>query len=234
MAVRRYWYVLALFGVLIGCSLPLYRVPVDGCRQVVPDGFCAAVVFRSPGGLLGTHELARPGWLAVYWALALVLACWLVLRRYRRAGRPVRVVPAVLGMVLLGGAAAVLTVIGWNGLRSPSAWAASAHLLVFNGATPLVVAAGALLLLGAGERSWVLLLFALGFAAVAYGCATYDPLHLAERLGWVVELPDGLVEYRPALHLAIPAAVLLAAAVAAGLTGRFTRGTGGRHAREEE
>ncbi|MFJ8042694.1 hypothetical protein ACIRBX_19605 [Kitasatospora sp. NPDC096147] len=234
MAVRRYWYVLALFGVLIGCSLPLYRVRVAGCRQVVPDGFCAGVAFRAPGGLLGPHELARPGWLAVYWAVAGLLACWLVLRRYRRAGRPVRVLPAVVGMVLAGGAAAVLTVIGWQGIRHPSAWAASAHLLVFNGATPLLVGAVALLLLAVGERSWVLLLFALGFAAIGYGCATYDPLYLAERLGWVVELPEGMVEFRPAVHLAIPAVVLLLGALAAGLTGRFTRGTGGRHAREEE
>lgn len=230
MAARRYWFVLALFGVLLTLSLPLYRGPGVSCRRLVV-GDCDGAV-RSPGGVLAAGDLARPGWLAVYWAVALLFAVWLIARRYRRVGSPRRALPALFVMLLVGGAAAVLALMHWPGLRSSSALAASAQLLVFNGATPLLVSAVALLLLGAAERSWWLLLFAVGYAALAYGMATHDSFHLLDLAGLPVDLLDEAWGIRQAVNLAIPAALLLAAAMVAALAGRLAnRRQGRRHAR---
>ncbi|BFV60892.1 hypothetical protein KCMC57_up59960 [Kitasatospora sp. CMC57] len=228
MAARRYWFVLVLFGVSLALSVPLYRLPGTRCGRAA-DGVCA-VPTRATGGILGTEALARPGWLACYWAVALLLALWLMARRYRRAGRLRRALPALAVMVLLGGAAAALTVTHWRGFRSPSAALGSAQLLIFNGATPLLVSAAALVLLAAAERSSWLLLFAFGYAALAYALATYDASHLLE----LVRLPvDGFADrwgVRQGLAPAIPAGLLLVAGAVAALAGRSPR-TAGRHAR---
>ncbi|MBB4951455.1 lysylphosphatidylglycerol synthetase-like protein (DUF2156 family) [Kitasatospora gansuensis] len=228
MAARRYWFVLVLFGVLLALSLPLYRLPGTRCGRAA-DGICA-VPIRATGGILGPEALDRPGWLAAYWAVALLLALWLTARRYRRAGRLRRALPALFVMVLLGGAATALTLTHWHGFRSPSAVLGSAQLLIFNGATPLLVSAAALILLAAAERSSWLLLFAFGYAALAYALATYDAFHLLELVRLPVDESADRWGVRQCLALAVPAGLLLVAGVVAAVAGRSPRQVG-RHAR---
>ncbi|WP_405016064.1 hypothetical protein OHV05_02355 [Kitasatospora sp. NBC_00070] len=228
MAARRYWFVLVLFGVLLAASLPLYRLPGTRCGRAADAG--CGVPVHATGGILGTAALAHPGRLAAFWAVALLLALWLTFRRYRRAGRLRRALPALLVMVLLGGAAVALTVTDWHGFHSPNAALGSAQLLIFNGATPLLVSAAALFLLAAAERSSWLLLFSLGYAALAYGLATYDAFHLLELVRLPVDETADRWGVRQCLALAIPAGVLLGGGAVAALAGRSSRPTG-RHAR---
>ncbi|WP_457029529.1 hypothetical protein [Kitasatospora sp. P5_F3] len=228
MAARRYWFVLVLFGVLLALPLPLYRLPGTRCGGAA-DAICAVPV-HAPGGILRPEVLSHPGWLAVYWAVALPLTVWLTARRYGRAGRLRRALPALAVMVLLGGATAALTVTHWHGFRSPSAVLGSAQLLIFNGATPLLVSAAALVLLAAAERSSWLLLFAFGYAALAYVLATYDAFHLLDLIHLPVDVAADRWGIRQCLALAVPAGLLLVAGVVAAVAGRSPRAAG-RHAR---
>jgi len=214
MAARRYCFVLALFGGLLALSLPLYLAPARTC---LVD---CAVGVRSTGGILEVHQLARPGWLEVYWSAALVVAGWAVLRRYRRAGAGWRAVPCVALAWLTGALTAWLTVTGWTGFHSPSAVLGTAQLLRFNGATPLVVSALALLALAAAERSAPLLAVGVGYGGVAYVAATYDSLYVLDRLGLDVDVISDPWGVRQLLNIAIPAVLLLVAAGAARIAGR--------------
>ncbi|MFD9129046.1 hypothetical protein [Kitasatospora sp. NPDC059571] len=217
MAAQRYRYVLALFGVLLLAALPLYlrpghRCPADGLPCVAPE--------YAPGGILGPYELTRPGWLAGYWALALVAGGAALARHYRRAGLPYRALPVLAAAAATAGTTAVLTAVHWRGLRSPSAWAETAHLLVFNGASPLIVMAAALLALAAAERSPALAAFALAWAALAHTAATRDGLTTLGRLGLPLDPVDDPWGLRALPNIAVPALVLLAAALARPPAGR--------------
>ncbi|GAA0701438.1 hypothetical protein GCM10010193_65360 [Kitasatospora atroaurantiaca] len=216
MAARRYCFVLALFGGLLVLSLPLYLAPESAC--LVDCG----VGVRSPGGVLGVLQLTRPGWLEVYWSAALVAAGWAVLRRYRRAGARWRAVPCVAVAWLTGALTTWLTVTGWTGFHSPSAVLGTAQLLRFNGATPLVVSALALLALAAAERSTVLLAVGVAYAGVAYVAATYDSLYVLDRLGLDVDVISDPWGVRQLLNIAIPAVLLLVAGGVARIAGRGT------------
>jgi hypothetical protein len=213
MAARRYRFVLVLFGGLLVLSLPLYLRPGSGCTGGLP----CVTPLRSPGGILGRYELAHPGWLALYWTAALAVGAAAILRRYRRDGRVPRAVPVLAAAVLTAALTTVLTAADWPGLRIPSAWAEAAHLLVFNGATPLVVIAVALLVLAAAERSAALALFALLWAVLGYLAATWDGLTELAVLGLPVDAAADPAGLRQLPNIAVPAAALLAAALVVSL-----------------
>lgn len=210
MAVRRYWFVIVVFGALLALSLPLYLTPGTSCQ----GEFCGVGV-RSPEGVLGTYALARPGWLQVYWAAALLVAVGAVAWWYRRVGNLRRAVPCLVAAALLGVVTLWLTTAGWHGFRSASAVLESAQLLCFNGATPLLVSAVALLALAAGERSAPLLATAVGYGAVVYVAATYDSLYVLSRVGLPVDVMTDPWGVRQLLSIGVPAALLLAAGGAA-------------------
>jgi hypothetical protein len=225
-AVRRFGFVAAVFGALLAGSLPLYLRPGSSCR-VRSD--CVVSVF-SPEGLLGVYDLAHPRWLEVYWVVALVPAITFLLWWYRRAGELRRAAPAVVVTVLLAGLTAALTLGDWPGFRSPSAWFESARLLVFNGGTPLLLSAVALLLLAVGEKRAGLLLATLGYAVVAYFTSTYDSLYVLYRLGLPVDVFDDPSGIRQLVNIAVPAGLLLvggAAALLSSRTARLSRPSGG-------
>ena len=93
----------------------------------------------------------------------------------------------------------------------------TAQLILFNGATPVLLVAVTVLALAAGERSLPLLAFAVLFCALAYVAATYDSFYLLGRIGLPLDTlrdPKGI---RQMLNIAAPTAVLLLAAAAARL-----------------
>ncbi|MFC9331629.1 hypothetical protein [Kitasatospora sp. NPDC057015] len=217
MATRRYWFALAVFGGLLLLSLPLYVTAGSSCS----DGAPCAVGVSAPGGLLTVEQLPRPGLLKAYALVAVAVAGILLIRHYRRAGRLGRLVPALLAATAFAGGTAWLTATHWKGVHSASALRETAELLLFNGATPVLLVAVTVLALAAGERSVPLLAFAVLFGAVAYLAATYDSFYLLGRIGLPLNAlrdPDGI---RQALNIAVPAGLLiLAAAVARLAAGR--------------
>jgi hypothetical protein len=213
-AARRYRFVLVLFGGLLLLSLPLYLRPGSGCTGGLP----CVTPLQSYGGILGRHDLAHPGWLALYWTAALVVGTAAILRRYRRDGRVPRALPVLVATVLTAALTAVLTAADWPGLRTPSAWAEALHLLVFNGATPLVVTAVALLVLAAVERSAALALFAMVWAVLGYLAATWDGLSALAVLGLPVDAAADPAGLRQLPNIAVPAAFLLTAALVVSLS----------------
>ncbi|PJN26315.1 hypothetical protein [Kitasatospora sp. CB02891] len=224
-AARRYWFALMVCGVLLALSLPLYLTDGQVCRpepSVEGMSMCTAPV-SSPVGILGSHDLAHPGAVELYWLLALVggscaLGWW-----YRRAGSGRRAAAGVLVAVLLTGATTVLTWADWHGFRTASAWVESAELLRFNGATPLLVIGAVLLALAVAERSAGLSALAVGFCGAAYVFATRDSFGVLHDLGAPVDVLNDPAGIRQLLNLAIPAAALLVAAgaaYAAGAPGR--------------
>ncbi|WP_441246324.1 hypothetical protein [Kitasatospora sp. McL0602] len=213
MAARRYWFVLMAYGAALALSLPLYLRPGEQC---VPGTGCG-VGISSPVGVLGSYELARPGVLQLYWAVALLLTTAAATWWYRRAGRLGRALPALVTAGVVSLLTVVLTAAEWHGFRSPSAVVETAELLLFNGATPLVVSALALLALAAGERSAALAAFAVLYGGVAYVAATYDSLYVLSGLGLPVDVFSDPAGVRQLLGIAAPAALLLLAAGAAWL-----------------
>ncbi|MDH6576942.1 hypothetical protein [Kitasatospora sp. MAP5-34] len=218
MAARRYWFTLAVFGVLLALSLPMYLTKGASCPVLLGgmDQTCG-VGIASPEGILGVSDLARPGWLEVYWALAGVVGGGVAVWWYRRSGYGRRIVPFLSVLVVLGVATTVLTATQWSGFRSASAWAEPAWLLVFNGATPLLVLAPALSALALAERSVGLAVFSLGYCGVGYLFATHDSFYVLHGLGVPLDLTSDPAGIRQLLNIAIPAAVLLLAAAAARL-----------------
>ncbi|GAA1069075.1 hypothetical protein GCM10009665_75870 [Kitasatospora nipponensis] len=205
---RRCGVVLVVLGGLLAVSVPLYLVPGHSCD----GGWGCIVTTSSPQGVLAGYALARPRWLELYWALALLVWGGVVLWWYRRAGRLGRAVPAVAVAVLLAALAAGLTAADWPGFRTSSAVVESAKLACFNGATPLLVSAVALLVLAAAERSVALLLFAVGYGALGYVVATYDAFYLLYRLGLlgIADLSHDPWGVRQLAGIAVAAGVLLA------------------------
>lgn len=227
MATRRYWYALAVFGVLLLLSLPLYVTHGSACAG---DRGCA-IGLSSATGLLSVEQLPRPGLLQVYVLVATLLGGVLLLRRYRRAGSLRRLVPAVLTATAFAGGTIWLTATHWHGFHRPSAVVETAELILFNGATPVLLIAVTVLALAAGERSLPLLTFAVLFCAVAYVAATYDSFYLLGKAGLPLDTlrdPRGI---RQALNIAAPTAVLLVAALVARLAaGRGAARAGARGA----
>ncbi|MFE3112721.1 hypothetical protein ACFXKJ_32410 [Kitasatospora indigofera] len=233
MATRRYWFALAVFGGLLLLSLPLYLTSGSSCT----GGGCSIGV-SAPSGLLTVGQLPRPRLLEAYALLAMLIGGVLLIRRYRRAGTLGRLVPALLAATAFAGGTAWLTATHWAGFRRPSALLETAELLLFNGATPVLLVAVTVLALAAGERSLPLLAFAVLFGAVAYLAATYDSFYLLGRIGLPLDTlhdPDGI---RQMLNIAVPAGLLLVAALIARLAaGRTPAGATagparrGRHSR---
>ncbi|MFJ1791296.1 hypothetical protein [Kitasatospora griseola] len=229
-AARRYWFAWTVCGVLLALSLPLYLTEGRVCRpepSVEGMSMCTAPV-SSPAGILGSHDLAHPGALQLYWLLALVGGSWALGRWYRRAGHGRRAAAGVAVAALLAGATTVLTWADWRGFRTASAWVESAELLRFNGATPLLVIGTLLLALAAAERSAGLLALAVGFCGPAYVFATRDSFGVLHDLGAPVDVPSDPAGIRQLLNLAIPAAVLLVAAGIACGAGALGRRRPGR------
>lgn len=177
----------------------------------------------------------------MYALLATALGGFLLVRRYRRTGNLGRLVPAILTATVFAAGTAWLTVTHWHGFHRPSALVETAELILFNGATPVLLVAVTLLALAAGERSLPLLAFGVLFCAVAYVAATYDSFYLLGRAGLPLDTlrdPRGI---RQALNIAVPAALLLVAAAVARLAagrsparagaGAGTATAGGRHGR---
>ncbi|MFF0292466.1 hypothetical protein ACFYST_02200 [Kitasatospora sp. NPDC004614] len=217
-AARRYWFALMVCGALLALSLPLYRTPARFCGPEIPaveGGFGCVAAVSSPEGVLGSYDLAHPGGVRLYWLAALVIGSCALGWWYRRAGEGRRVVVGVLVAVLLAAATTGVTWADWHGFRSPSAWAETPMLMVFNGATPLLVIAPVLLALAVAERSAGLFAFAVGFGALAYVFATRDSFGVMHDLGVPVDVFSDPAGIRQLLNLAIPAAVLLLAAGAA-------------------
>ena len=213
MATRRYWFALAVFGGMLLLSLPLYVTPGSACD----GGAGCGVGISSPTGLLGVDQLARPGLLQAYVLLATLVGGVLLVRRYRRAGKLGRLVPALVVAAAFTAGTAWLTFTHWHGFRTPSAVLETAQLILFNGATPVLLVAVTVLALAAGERSLPLLAFAVLFCALAYVAATYDSFYLLGRIGLPLDTlrdPKGI---RQMLNIAAPTAVLLLAAAAARL-----------------
>ncbi|MFD8477890.1 hypothetical protein [Kitasatospora sp. NPDC059673] len=225
-AARRYWFALMVCGVLLGLSLPFYLTPGRFCGPQLPEvegGFGCVAEVSSPQGILGGYALGHPGAVQLYWLVALVLGSCALGWWYRRAGEARRAVVGVLVAVLLAAVTTALTWADWHGFRSPSAWAETPMLMVFNGATPLLVIAPVLLALAVVERSAGLLAFAVGFCALAYVCATRDSFGVFHALGLPVDVFSDPAGIRQLLNLAVPAAVLLLAAgvvYGAGAVGR--------------
>ncbi|MFJ8439435.1 hypothetical protein [Kitasatospora griseola] len=229
-AARRYWFALTVCGVLLALSLPLYLTDGQVCRpepSVEGMSMCTAPV-SSPVGILGRYDLAHPGALQLYWLLALVGGGWALGRWYRRAGHGRRAAAGVAVAVLLTGVTTVLTWADWHGFRSASAWVESAELLLFNGATPLLVVGALLLVLAVAERSAGPAAFAVGFCGLAYVFATRDSFGVLHDLGAPVDVLSDPAGIRQLLNLAIPAAALLVAAGVAYGAGALGRGRPGR------
>jgi hypothetical protein len=220
---RRYWFALLVCGVALALSLPLYLTAGFRCGGVSGiDGMSCTVGIASPQGILDPRAPAHPDWLRDYWLLALVVGIAVIARWYRRNGATARVVAPLVVALGLATTTVTLTRAGWTGIHSPSAWAESAYLLVFNGATPLLVIAPMLLVLALTERSPALGLFALAYGALCYLFATYDALYLFHQLGLPVDEMNDPAGIRQLLNLAVPALVLLLAARIAHLAGRRT------------
>lgn len=218
-AARRYWFALAVSGALLALSLPLYLKKGFSCPPVQRGGdMVCAVGIASPEGVLGSYDLAHPGWLKVYWLLAALVGAALVGWCYRRSGKGLRVLPFLAVIVLFTGLTVAFTAGEWSGIHSPSAWAETPRLLlVFNGATPLLVLAPALLVLALAERSALLGLFALGFGGLTYVFATRDSFYVLQSLGMQLDISADPSGIRQLLNIAIPTVVLLLAAVGARL-----------------
>ncbi len=228
MATRRYWFALAVLGGMLLLSLPLYVKPGSAC-----DGGAGCTVgVSSPGGLLTVDELARPGLLQAYLLLALLGVGVLLVRCYRRAGKLGRLVPALVAAAAFTAGTAWLTLTHWSGFRTSSAVLETARLILFNGATPVLLVAVTVLALAAGERSLPLLAFGVLFGAVAYVAATYDSFYVLGQVGLPLDTlrdPKGI---RQVLNIAAPTALLLLAAAAARLSsGRSPAGAEGATAK---
>ncbi|WP_035840270.1 hypothetical protein [Kitasatospora azatica] len=220
---QRYWFALLTCGVLLALALPLYRTTGRSCSPPVTsiDGMSScSVEIGSPQGVLGAYDLAHPAWLRLYWLLALAVGTGALLWWYRRAAATVRILAPLAVALGLAAITVLLTRSHWSGFHSPTAWAESAYLLVFNGATPLIVIAATLLALAVAERSLPLGVFALANAALGYLFATYDSLHLLHQLGLPISEINDPAGIRQLLNLAIPAVFLLLAARLAHLAGR--------------
>ncbi|MFE0463846.1 hypothetical protein ACFW1A_31785 [Kitasatospora sp. NPDC058965] len=222
-SARRYWVALLLCGVLLCLSLPFYLTTGYRCypgdvSQLDGMPMCAVAV-SSPQGVLSPQALAHPSWLPYYWLLGLVAGVVVLAWWYARSGAVLRVLLPLLVAVGTAATTVLLTRAQWSGVHSPSAWAAAACLLLFNGASPLVVMVPMLLVLAVAERSPGLALFGLGFGGLCYLFATHDSLDLFHQAGMPLDRLDDPAGIRQLLNMAVPAVALLLAARLAYLTG---------------
>jgi hypothetical protein len=222
MAIRRYWFVLTVFGIVTAASVPLYLKPGTGC-QPTAGGACGTPV-SSPQGLLGVYDLAHPGLVKLYWLLTLPLALLAMALYYRRAGALRRLgIPLALAAALVVLSAA-LTLRGWNGFRSTRL--EPFYLAVFHGGTPLLVMAFVLLALALTERSVTLLTFAFMFLGVAIVANTYDSFFLLHSSGLPLDESQDPHGLRQVPNIAVPSALLILGGAAAFLLGRRRRRMG--------
>jgi hypothetical protein len=222
-SARRYWFALLLCAVLLCLSLPFYLTTGYRCypgevSQSDSMALCA-VPISSPQGVLSPQALAHPSWLHGYWLLALAAGAVALGWWYRRAGAGLRVLLPLLVALGLAATTVALTRAHWPGPHSSSAWAEPAYLLVFNGASPLVVMVPMLLVLALAERSPGLALFGLAFGGLCYLFATHDALDLFHQAGLPLDQLNDPAGIRQLLNVAVPAVVLLFAARLAYLTG---------------
>jgi hypothetical protein len=188
-----YWLPLLFFGLATAAAAPLYVITIE-----VPDD----------GGALSLYAVRTDPRIGSYWTVALLagalLSVWWYRRRGNRVGIEGRVGPALV--------AAAVFLIGYAVLGMlPSAADFLWPLWVRDFAALLVVAVG-LLALAWEERSPGLGIVAAVFTATAVVANTYDLSNLVYQIGWDVPFR---VHQLP--NLLVPAAVLLAGGLVAGL-----------------
>jgi len=178
-AQRATWFPLLVLAAVTFAAVPVYGL----------GGFVRTCRAQPAGGLICSVYSSAA---LIYWPIALVLAYALIagfyVRRNRARGIGTRVVPyAVVGIVLAVAAGGALT---WFVTHPPAGNVAllGLHLApgqgawLFQLASPASAIGLALLVLAAVERSWGLLLLAVGYVVLAF-------VPLAD-LGWVIARPS--------------------------------------------
>jgi hypothetical protein len=223
-----YWFPLALFGALVGLSIPLYTLwlntsPVFSgwvayaplTRSVTSSSSANAgysssfsVLLSSPGGLLGVPE----GW---YWATALTVGFLATTLWYRRTGAG-RSLPYLITGLLLTAAATVVPPLVMPRASFPAwLWLSSQWA---SGTFALLIIAAAVWILARRARSRLLTAAALVYtvaalvadlptlssALSALSASGGDPLRTVMSVGF---------QTQPWTAALLPAGVLLVAAV---------------------
>jgi hypothetical protein len=218
-ARRAYWFPLALFG-LIGCgAIPFYLATSRSAGH-------ANGVFSTSGSVpaLPVNSLVGAGppgtplgslLLGFYWLLALIGGFLLMLAWYRRHARQAGVTSAARSAALTGIILTVLALVlwpvsqvarpGWLDLLFP--W-----FLTIHGMFPFLIIAVSLCVLARAERSWGLAAAAVLFLAATVVACSYNVENVIARLGYF----SGAAWFGVLPNLALPVAVLLLSAAAAG------------------
>jgi hypothetical protein len=204
---RSWWFPLTLFGVLLICAAPLYRISYVGDGSFDMPGFLMPVVALF-SGVVTDHPVLT----AIYWVVALTVGfvgsgLW-----YRREAHRIGLRRPVRAFVLTGLAITVGLVI----LQTVPYVGYLLFWVSFRGTLGIAVIAVALLVLARLERSVALSVVAVAFLGLAAVVSTYN----LENLVFPWEVIRG--EWAGATAVVAPGLVLLVA----GLLAR--RQTGGR------
>jgi hypothetical protein len=217
-ARHAYWFPLALFG-LIGCgAIPFYLAasrPAASANGVfTASGSLPALPVTSLAGGLAGGPLGGL-LLGFYWLLALIGGFLLMLAWYRRHARQAGVTSAARSAALTGIILTMLALVlwpvsqvlrpGWLDLLFP--W-----FLTIHGMFPFLIIAVSLCVLARAERSWGLAAAAVVFLAATVVACSYNVENVIARLGYY----SGASWFSVLPNLALPVAVLLLSAAAAG------------------
>jgi hypothetical protein len=199
-----WWFPLVLFGGLVLLATPLYWGGQLVADASLTDPFTITLVMAF-GGMFTAHPVA----VAVYWLVALVVGfvgsgLW-----YRRHAQRVGLRRPVVAFVLTGLTVTVALLV----LQNVPYLNLPLFYLSWRGTSSIAVIAVSLFVLARLERSRALLMFALGFLAVAVLVGSYNVENLIERAG----VPYG--DWGPATPVLVPGLVLLAGGLAARLAG---------------
>ena len=197
-----YWFPLVFFGVATAVCAPLY------VQRLEP-------LDLGPDGVVSLYAIRTDPRIGSYWTVVLLagamLSAWWYRRQGRRVGIEGRIGPPLVAATLFLMAYVALSVLPGG---APSfLW----PLWIREFSALLVIAVG-LLALAWQERSPGLAVTATVYTAAAVLANTYDLANLADLLGW--EIPVSAAQ-QP--NLLLPAAVLLAGGLVAGLQEWRTR-----------
>lgn len=201
---RGWWFPLLLFGVLVLAATPLYWGGQSLEDSSISDPF-AIVLVMAFGGVF----TAQPVAIAVYWLVALVVGfvgsgLW-----YRRHTQRVGLRRPVLAFVLTGLTVTVALLV----LQNVPYLNFALFYVSWRGTSSIAVISVSLFVLARLERSRGLLLFAVGFLAVAVLVGSYNVENLVMRAG----VPFG--DWSMATPVLVPGLVLLIGGLAARLAG---------------
>ena len=228
-ARHAYWFPLALFGVLIGASVPFY-IQQDIPGVYAGQGAPSLPVLGGYPGIVAQRYLGYQWYLGYYWLAALLVGLLATLLWYRWNARRVGLATPARGYVVT---VAVLTFLALavpplSQVRSPHWLSWLQHLqvllpgdLTIRGTFPLVIIAAGLWVLTWAERSPALAVVVAVYTGTAVLASLYNVENVLFRLGWNPSPSEWSLTSLP--NVLLPCLVLLAAAAGAFAVQRHRR-----------